>query len=116
MPVGAAEALGESNDVSLVSAVRYDRAKLQAGSEVDVNGVDPATIADGYRFEWKQGSDGVLAGLGTDGAVIRDDLAEDQGSRSAIRCASRRRRARRSRSSSGASTSPRSSIHSSVRS
>ena len=79
MPVAAGEALGESNDVSLVSAVRYDRAKLQAGREVDVNGVDPATIADGYRFEWKQGSDAVLAGLGAKGAVIRDDLAKDEG-------------------------------------
>ena len=79
IPVGAAAAISESEDVSLVSAVRYDRAKLQAGREVDVNGVDPATIADGYRFEWTQGSDAALAGLGSDGAVIRNDLAEDEG-------------------------------------
>ncbi|MBA2462594.1 MAG: ABC transporter permease, partial [Actinobacteria bacterium] len=46
MPVGAGEALAGSRDVSLVSAVRADRAKLDAGREVDVNGVDPQTIAD----------------------------------------------------------------------
>jgi putative ABC transport system permease protein len=79
MPVAAGDALAERDGVSLVSAVRYDRAKLEAGREVDVNGVDPATIADGYRFEWKQGSDALLGGLGANGAVVRDDLAQDEG-------------------------------------
>jgi putative ABC transport system permease protein len=78
MPVDAAQALAGREDVSLVSSVRADRAKLDAGREVDVNGVDPTTIDRGYRFEWKEGSDAVWADLGRDGAVVRDDLAKDE--------------------------------------
>ena len=79
IPVAAGAALAASSDASLVSAIRYDRAKLQSGGEVDVNGVDPATIASSYRFEWTQGSDAVLRSLGREGAVVRDDLAKDEG-------------------------------------
>jgi putative ABC transport system permease protein len=78
MPVGAGKELERVDGVTLVSAVRDDRAKLDAGREVDVNGVDPATIARGYRFEWKKGSDAVWADLGRNGAVVRDDLAKDE--------------------------------------
>ena len=78
MPVDAAQALAGREDVSLVSSVRADRAKLDAGREVDVNGVDPATIGRGYRFDWKEGSNAVLADLGKNGAVVRDDLAKDE--------------------------------------
>jgi putative ABC transport system permease protein len=60
------------------TSVRVDRGRV-GDSSVDVNAVDPDTILSGYRFAWSEGSDASLAGLGTDGAIVEDDLAEDHG-------------------------------------
>jgi putative ABC transport system permease protein len=60
------------------TSVRGDRARV-GESSIDVNGVDPATIVSGYRFEWSEGSDASLARLGTDGAIVKDSFADDQG-------------------------------------
>jgi putative ABC transport system permease protein len=49
--------------VTSVSAVRSDNARI-LGSTVAVNGIDGGTIADVYRFAWKDGSDAVLDDLG----------------------------------------------------
>src|SRR5687767_5216671 len=53
MPFEAAEgdALARVPGVNAVSHVRVDKA-LVAGEEKDVTGVDPATIADFYTFNW----------------------------------------------------------------
>ena len=41
--------------VELASSIRGDRAQLIGGGEVDVSGVDPATIGRAYRFDWSRG-------------------------------------------------------------
>ena len=58
MPFEAAEgdALARVPGVNTASHVRVDKA-LVAGEEQDVTGVDPATIARFYNFEWTDGSD-----------------------------------------------------------
>jgi len=63
---------------TLESSVRGDRAKVIGGSEVDVSGVEPETIATAYRFEREVGSDATPATLGSDGAIVRKDLADDE--------------------------------------
>ena len=64
--------------VEAVSALRQDGG-LVAGEKEIVNGVDPASIAKLFDFEWKDGSSQVLSALGTDGAVIDDGWATEQG-------------------------------------
>jgi putative ABC transport system permease protein len=59
-----------------VVGVRGSRGKA-FGSEENVTGVDPATIADVYAFDWTNGSNAVLADLGQNGAVVEESFAED---------------------------------------
>ena len=80
MPFEAAEgdAIARVPGVDTASHVRVDKA-LVAGEEKDVTGVDPATIARFYRFAWTDGSDAAVAQLGTDGALVTETYAEDNG-------------------------------------
>ena len=77
-PFEAAEgdALARVPGVTAASHVRVDKA-LVAGKEQDVTGVDPATIARFYRFDWTDGSDAAVARLGTDGALVTQTYADD---------------------------------------
>src|SRR3954452_17104116 len=77
-PFEAAEgnALARVPGVTAASHVRIDKA-LVAGKEQDVTGVDPATIARFYRFNWTKGSDAAVARLGTDGALVTQTYADD---------------------------------------
>jgi putative ABC transport system permease protein len=79
MPFDAAEgdAVARVPGVDTASHVRIDRA-LVNGDERDVTGVDPATIARFYRFEWIEGSDATVAELGNDGALVTQTYADDQ--------------------------------------
>ena len=79
MPFEAAEgdALARVPAVNTASHVRVDKA-LVAGEEQDVTGVDPATIASFYNFEWTEGSDAAVAQLGTAGALVTQTYADDQ--------------------------------------
>ena len=77
LPTGVARALADAPGVERLSSVRYDRGKVGT-KQVDVSGVDPATIDGPYRFTWEQGSAAALARLGTTGALVRADLAEQQ--------------------------------------
>jgi putative ABC transport system permease protein len=63
--------------VTNASHVRSDTALIQ-GAEAPISGIDPATIADFYKFEWSAGSEDALASLGTDGAIVTKDYAESE--------------------------------------
>jgi putative ABC transport system permease protein len=77
-PFEAAEgdALARVPGVTAASHVRVDKA-LVAGKEQDVTGVDPATIARFYNFDWTDGSDAAVSQLGTDGALVTQTYADD---------------------------------------
>ena len=63
--------------VTASTQVRSDKALLQ-GKEQPVTGIDPATIAHFYSFEWTTGSERTLAELGSDGAIVSKSYAKDQ--------------------------------------
>jgi putative ABC transport system permease protein len=63
--------------VTRVSQVRSDKALVQ-GKENAVSGIDPATIAPFYRFEWAKGSEQALGRLGADGALVTKSYAQSQ--------------------------------------
>jgi putative ABC transport system permease protein len=79
MPFEVAEgdALARVPGVNAASHVRDDKA-LVAGEEQDVTGVDPATIARFYTFDWTEGSDATVAALGDGGALVTQTYADDQ--------------------------------------
>jgi putative ABC transport system permease protein len=63
--------------VTNASHVRSDTALVQ-GDEGPISGIDPATIADFYKFDWTEGSERTLGQLGTDGALVTKDYAESE--------------------------------------
>ena len=69
------EELAQVSGVETASHVRTDVA-LAGGEEIDVTGIDAATIERFYRFEWTAGS---LDGLGEDGALVTKGYADDNG-------------------------------------
>jgi len=77
LPVGSAAAIGDAPRVEALAEVRYDRGKV-GKKEVDVSGVDTLEIDGLYRFTWEAGNAATLARLGRDGALVRDDLAEQR--------------------------------------
>ena len=77
LPPEAARTIAAAPGVKALSSVRYDRGKVD-GKQVDVSGIDPATIDGPYRFTWKVGSPQSLTELGTGGALVREDLAKQK--------------------------------------
>jgi putative ABC transport system permease protein len=73
----AGDALADSPSAAIVSPVRTDLAKV-SGSDQYLTGIDPATIAETYNFEWKEGSNAILTQLDGNGAIVSEDFAKDQ--------------------------------------
>jgi putative ABC transport system permease protein len=59
-----------------VTGVRQDRG-LAFGDKETVNAVDPATSAGLFAFDWVEGDDSVVAGLGRDGAIVDEGWANE---------------------------------------
>src|SRR5437764_1466865 len=74
-PAGAGRAARSATGVTLASDIRSDRGRI-GKADVNVNGVDPATIARVYHFDWKQGSNATLAGLDGHGAIAKQGFAK----------------------------------------
>jgi putative ABC transport system permease protein len=75
---GVERRVASAPGVRAVSSVRQDGA-LAFGDEEGVNVVDPATVGRVLDFEWERGDRSVLAGLGTDGAVVDEGWATEHG-------------------------------------
>ena len=78
LPFRAAEGdkLAAASGVTAASHVRSETAIVK-GEESELSGIDPATIARFYRFEWSAGSERALDRLGADGAVVAKSYADD---------------------------------------
>jgi putative ABC transport system permease protein len=74
MPTTVGRAIARTKGVEVASSVRSERARFGQGN-IDVSGVDPATIAAVYRFRWTSGSDASLARLGAAQAIVRGPWA-----------------------------------------
>ena len=73
----AGDAAARATVAQQSTSVRSDLAKF-AGDDGYLTGIEPGSIANAYRFDWKEGSDAVLGQLGTDGAIISKDFADDK--------------------------------------
>ena len=76
-PAAAGTAVGGARQVDTVSHVRQGIAEV-AGSGSSLTGLD-ARIAAVYGFRWKDGSDELLATLGSEGVVLPHHVADDNG-------------------------------------
>jgi putative ABC transport system permease protein len=76
-PAAVGDAVEGARGIETVSNVRQDIAEID-GNAGNLTGLDPR-VDDVYDFRWVQGSDELLAGLGGDGAVLPDNVAEDNG-------------------------------------
>ncbi len=72
----AGQAVSHAGGVTTTSSIAQDEAKV-FGKPVVVNGVQPATIASVYHYDWKSGSDASLAGLDGEGAVVDKSFAAE---------------------------------------
>ena len=72
-----AKALAGTPGVQGVTAIRQDGA-LAFGDKEIVNSVDPKTVGGLFTFDWAEGDDSVLTGLGTDGAIVDEGWAKEQ--------------------------------------
>jgi putative ABC transport system permease protein len=77
LPFEASEGdeLAKVDGVTTASHVRSDQALVE-GEELGVTGIDAATIARFYRFDWSKGSERALDRLGRDGAVVTKGYAD----------------------------------------
>jgi putative ABC transport system permease protein len=73
----AGDAAARATVAQQSTSVRSDLAKF-AGDDGYLTGIEPGSIANAYRFDWQEGSDAVLGQLGTDGAIISKDFADDK--------------------------------------
>jgi putative ABC transport system permease protein len=79
LPFRAAEGddLERVAGVRAATHIRSDKALVE-GEDRQVSGIDPATVARFYRFDWEKGSsDRSLGALGTDGALLAKSFADD---------------------------------------
>jgi putative ABC transport system permease protein len=72
----AGDALAGSSVPATVTSVRSDAGQVN-GTTAEIGGIEPDSIAEAYVFDWKDGDDAVLADLGTNGAVVSANFAED---------------------------------------
>jgi putative ABC transport system permease protein len=64
--------------VEVATGIVQDRGRA-FGTDVDVDGVDHAKIAQVFGSDWAEGSDESLAELGSGGAVVTERFADDHG-------------------------------------
>jgi putative ABC transport system permease protein len=72
----AGDAAAKADGVTDATSIRSDRG-LVGKAQVTVNGIDSATLAGLYRFDWVEGSDATLGRLDGDGAVVKKAFAND---------------------------------------
>src|SRR3954447_13103563 len=74
-PTAAGDAAAHAPGVTHATSIRGDRG-LIGNTQVNVNGVDPATVGRLYHFGWKRGSsDATLAELASGGAIVKQSFA-----------------------------------------
>jgi putative ABC transport system permease protein len=78
MPIAAASvpALRRVSGVALASAVAGTPARIQGANQTELFGVDPATFAQVYAFDWTHGKQSIVSQLGRSGALVERSVAD----------------------------------------
>ena len=75
-PAAVGTAAAAAAAIEITSNVRQDIAQID-GDGASLTGLDDR-VTEVYDFRWEDGSDAVLAQLGSDGAVLPSNVAEDK--------------------------------------
>jgi putative ABC transport system permease protein len=73
----ASAAVAQVPGVKDVSSVRFAQSRV-LGDKKDVTGIDPKTLPDLYKTNWKQGDDNTFRTLGNRDVVVSKKFAEDK--------------------------------------
>jgi putative ABC transport system permease protein len=73
----AGDAAARAPGIEAATSVRAEVGKV-ANTDKYVTGIEQDKIADVYNFDWEDGSDAVLSRLGSHGAIVDKDFAEDR--------------------------------------
>jgi len=77
IPAPVVEAAGKVPGVQTASGIQFTEAKINNGGTDTVNGVDPATFSNVYKFDWLDGgSDKLLHDLSPNQALIEEQFAK----------------------------------------
>jgi len=77
IPTPVVAAAGKVPGVQTASGIQFTEAQINNGGTDSVNGVDPATFSNVYKFDWLDGgSDKLLHNLGADQALIEEQFAK----------------------------------------
>ena len=77
IPAAIPAALRGVPGVANVTPIAFTEGKVnRISGNASITALDPATFTRAYRIDWKQGSNAVLAGLGTTGAVATRNYAD----------------------------------------
>ena len=77
MPHSAGTALAGVPGVAAVSALNGDAARIEGAGVTNVNGIQPASVLQVYRFQWVRGTDATVRRMGANDALIGDTFASD---------------------------------------
>ena len=77
MPHSAAAALAGVPGVAAVSALNGDAARIDGAGVTNVNGIQPTSVLQVYRFQWVQGTNTTVRRMGPNDALIGDTFASD---------------------------------------
>lgn len=72
----AGDSIAKAPSADTVANVRSEIAEFN-GDGGYLTGIEPDRIAKVYRFDWTDGSNAVLASLGSDGALVDESFADD---------------------------------------
>jgi putative ABC transport system permease protein len=75
IPAGSAQAAASAPGVIAVSSLKSAEVHVHGAGKVTATGLDPNTIGGLYRFQWVDGSDQTLSGLGLDQMLVERDTA-----------------------------------------
>jgi putative ABC transport system permease protein len=81
MPAGVTKVIAADKDMSVVSPLVSDRARIPGGGTHSISSIDPATFGKVWALPWKQGSDATYAALGRSGVIVDMDVAKSEGLR-----------------------------------
>lgn len=77
VPAKAIMALKQVPGIGTVSSIASAQSTRFGTHSGQLYGIDAATIASAYNFEWIEGSNGTLARLGSDGLLLEKSTAKD---------------------------------------
>jgi putative ABC transport system permease protein len=78
MPAGVTKVIAQDPDMSVVSPLIADRARVVGGGTHSIQSIDPATFGKVWKLKWKQGSDATYGTLGRAGVVVDSDIAKSE--------------------------------------